>query len=98
MILGSIEDEQVFITLAYIKSKVHNRLEKNLETYLRIYTSKYALDNFPYDREISTWDSIANRRGASRIECAKHGENREVEVIQKDEFYQQIVEKGLFKM
>jgi len=63
-------------------------LDNNLETYLRIYTSKYALDNFPYDIVISTWDSIANKRGESRIECVEDVEN-------KDEFYQQIVEKGL---
>lgn len=87
MILGSIKDEQVFSDLAYIKSKVRNILDKNLKTCLRIYTSKYALDNFLYDRVVSTWDSIANRRGASRIQCVEDVKNREVEVIQKDEFY-----------
>lgn len=47
MILGSVEeDERVFNALAYIKSKVRNKLNKNLETCLIIYTSKYALDNF----------------------------------------------------
>lgn len=49
LILGYVEDEWIFNELDYIKSKVHNRLNKNLETCLRIYTSKYALDNFPYD-------------------------------------------------
>lgn len=98
MILGAIEHEQVFNVLAYIKSKVKNKLDKNLETCLRIYTSKYALDNFPYDRAIYTWDSIANKRGASRTKCAEDAENMEVEVIHKDEFYQQVVENGLFQM
>lgn len=87
MILGSVEDEWVSNELAYIKSKVWNKMNKNLEICLIIYTSKYALKFFPYDRVVSTWDSIANRRGASKTQCAKDAKNREVEIILKYEFY-----------
>jgi len=37
MILGLVEDERLFSALQFIKSKVRNRIEKNLENYLCIY-------------------------------------------------------------
>jgi len=62
MILGSMEDERVSSALQYIKSKTRNRLEKNLESCLRIYVSHHTLKSFPYDRAITLWKSLSDRR------------------------------------
>ena len=34
MILGSVEDERMFSALSFLKSKLRNRLDKNVETCL----------------------------------------------------------------
>lgn len=39
MIIGFVEDERVFSSLQFVKSKVQNRLEKNLENWLSLYVS-----------------------------------------------------------
>ena len=41
---------------------------------------------------------MANIREASKIEFDENTQNKEVKVINKGEFYQQIIEKGLFHM
>ena len=67
MILGSMEDERVFSTLGFLKSKVGNKLDKNLDNCLRLYNSRYEVEIFPYDRAINIWRNQCQRRGISNI-------------------------------
>ena len=67
MILGSMEDERVFSALGFLKSKVRNKLDKNLENCLRLYTSTYEINNFPYEKEMWLWKKKCQRRGLGNI-------------------------------
>ena len=62
MILGSVEDERVFSSLSFIKNNLRNRLEKNLDTCLRLYTTKHDLSTFPFEEAYALWDSNCHRR------------------------------------
>ena len=62
MILGSIEDGRDFSALGFLKSKVRTKLEKNLENCLRLYTCRYEVNNFPYERELKLWRKKCQRR------------------------------------
>ena len=53
MILGSVEDERMFSALSFLKSKLRNKLDKNVDTCLRLYVTKYKVENFPYERALS---------------------------------------------
>ena len=55
MILGSVEDDRMFSALSFLKSKLRNKLDKNVDTYLRLYVTNYEVDNFPYERALSLW-------------------------------------------
>ena len=55
MILGLVEDERVFSTLGFLKSKIRNKLDKNLDNCLRLYNSRYEVESFPYGRAIDIW-------------------------------------------
>ena len=57
MILGSVEDERVFSALGFLKSNVRNKLDKNLETCLRLFVTQYNVRDFPYDRSLAIWNS-----------------------------------------
>ena len=67
MILGSVEDERVFSTLGFLKSKVRNKLDKNLDNWLRLYNSRYEVESFPYERAFSIWRKRCQRRGIANI-------------------------------
>jgi hypothetical protein len=67
MILGSVEDERVFSALGFLKSKLRNKLDKNLENCLRLYTSRYEVHTFPYDRALKLWMKKCQRRGLGNI-------------------------------
>ena len=49
MILGSMEDERIFSAMSFLKSKWRNKIDKNVDTFLRLYVIKYEVDNFPYE-------------------------------------------------
>ena len=53
MILGSMEDERMFSALTVLKSKLRNKLDKNVDTCLRLYVTNYEVDNFPYERVLA---------------------------------------------
>lgn len=63
MILGSVEDERVFSALGILKSKIRNKLDKNLETCLRLFVTQYNVIDFPYDRALEIQNSMRERRG-----------------------------------
>ena len=67
MILGSVEDETVFSTLGFLKSKVRNKLDKNLDNCLRLCNSRYEVESFPYDRAVSIWRKRCQKRGIANI-------------------------------
>ncbi len=48
-VIGSVEDERCFISLAFGKSKLCNRLTTNLGLVVKMFSQKfYTLQNFPY--------------------------------------------------
>lgn len=51
--MGSVEDERFFSALGFLQSKVRNKLDKNLENFLRLYTSRYEINTFPYRRALN---------------------------------------------
>lgn len=67
MILGSVEDERMFSALTFLKSKLRNKLDKNVDTCLRLYVTKYEVDNFPYERAVALWRSNCERRGENNM-------------------------------
>ena len=67
MILGSVEDEIFFSTLGFLKSKVRNKLDKDLDNCLRLYNSRYEVESFPYDRAASIWRKQCQKRGIANI-------------------------------
>ena len=63
-VLGSVEDERTFSNLAFIKSKLRNRLTTHLETAIGMYAqSFYSIDTFPYGAAYATW--VTQRRRPS---------------------------------
>ena len=67
MILGSVEDERMFSALKFSKSKLRNKLDKNEDTCLILYVTKYEVDSFPYERALALWRSDHERRGENNI-------------------------------
>ena len=67
MILGSVEDERMFSALSFFKSKLRNKLDKHVDICLRLYVTKYDVDNFPYERALALWRSDYDRRGENNI-------------------------------
>jgi hypothetical protein len=61
-ILGSVEDERTFSNLAFMKSKLHNKLTTHFNLYVRMFTHNfYNVSNFPYDASIATWKEVCIR-------------------------------------
>ena len=67
MILASVEDERVFSTLGFLKSKVRNKLDKKMDNCLRLYNFRYEVDSFPYDKALNIWRNQCQRRWISNI-------------------------------
>ena len=42
-------------------------LDKNVDTCLRLYVTKYEVDNFRYERALALWRSDHERRGENNI-------------------------------
>ena len=67
MILGSMEDERVFSTLGFLKSKARNKLDTNLDNCPRLYNSRYEVESFPYEKVVSIWRNQCQIRGIANI-------------------------------
>ena len=67
MILGSMEDKKMFSALSFLKSNLRNKLDKNMDTCLRLYVTKYQIINFPFNRALALWRSDCERRGECNI-------------------------------
>jgi hypothetical protein len=57
-VLESVEDEWCFSSVAFCKSKLHNRLITNLGLVVRMFSHKfYTLHNFPYVEASTQWQA-----------------------------------------
>jgi hypothetical protein len=55
-IIGSIEDECCFSTLAFMKTKLQNILTMHLELVIHMFSQKYfTLKTFPFGATIQNW-------------------------------------------
>ena len=57
----------MFCVLTFFKSKLRNKLDKNVDKFLRLYVTKYEVDNFPYERALALWRSNHERKGENNI-------------------------------
>jgi hypothetical protein len=63
-VLGSVEDERTFSSLKFIKSRLKNRLEGNLDTIVTVFSQGYYnLESFPYADAYSHWRAAKDRQG-----------------------------------
>jgi hypothetical protein len=63
-VLGSVEDERTFSSLKFIKSRLRNRLEGNLDTVVRVLSQGYYnLETFPYANAYSQWRAAKDQQG-----------------------------------
>jgi hypothetical protein len=55
-VLGSVEDERIFSSLKFIKSRLRNCLEGNLDTVVKVFSKGYYnLESFPYTDAYLHW-------------------------------------------
>jgi hypothetical protein len=63
-VLGSVEDEQTFYTLSFMKTKLKNRLNEHLHTIVGMYSQTFfTLNTFPYDMCFDDWKKEKPRQG-----------------------------------
>lgn len=63
-VFGSVEDERVFSSVAFLKSKVRNRLVDHLPLVVNIFGERHlTLANFPFDKCIADWEANKTKRG-----------------------------------
>ena len=67
MIFGLVEDERMFSALSFLNSKLRNKIDKNVDICLRLYVTKYEVNNLPYERSLALWRSDHERRGENNI-------------------------------
>ena len=61
-VLGSVEDEQTFSTLSFMKNKLRNRLSMHLPLVVGMHVQEfYGLSDFPYDAAYDEWKT-SNRK------------------------------------
>jgi len=61
-VIGSVEDERTFSSLAFLKSKLRTTLVENLEVAVGMYSQKvYTLESFPYQRVFEEWFKSGER-------------------------------------
>jgi hypothetical protein len=67
IVLGYYEDERTFSTLSFMKSKVRNLLQGNLDTSIRMFNQRrYSLESFLYNQAYDFWaEQRDSRHGAN---------------------------------
>jgi hypothetical protein len=66
-VLGSVEDERTFSTLAFMKSKLRNCLGSHLDTAVKMFSQPfYNQESFPYSSAITHWRQQRTRLGADQ--------------------------------
>jgi len=62
-VLGSVEDERCFSSLAFLKNKLRNSLDTHLECVVGMYSPKlFSLESFPYEAAYTEWAAAADCR------------------------------------
>lgn len=65
-VVGSVEDERTFSTVAWMKNKVRNRLTDHLDTSVQMYAQRYwDIHTFPYQDAITLWKDSKGRVGTT---------------------------------
>ena len=63
-VIGSVEDERVFSSVSFLKTKLRNSLDPHLELVVGMYSQNlYTLQNFPYDAVFDSWTNAAPVHG-----------------------------------
>jgi hypothetical protein len=63
-VLGSVEDEQTFFTLYFMKSKLKNRPNEHLHTIVGMYSQIFStLNTFLYEAWFDDWKEEKPRHG-----------------------------------
>jgi hypothetical protein len=63
-VLSSVEDEQCFNSIAFLKNKVWNRLKNHLQLVVSMYAKKFfTLHNFLYEDTYEMWSNVQSRNG-----------------------------------
>jgi hypothetical protein len=61
-ILESVEDERCFSSVAFLKSKLRNLLDNNLEVVMDMFSQRvFTLETFPYDTCLEEWANGGER-------------------------------------
>ena len=56
VVLGSVEDEQTFSTLSFMKSKLRNRLTGHIDTCVKLFSQEFfTIETFPVSKAITSW-------------------------------------------
>ena len=55
-VLGSVEDERLFSSVGFLKSKLRNNLEDHLQVVVGMFSQGiFTLENFPYQKVFDEW-------------------------------------------
>jgi len=61
-LIGSMEDERTFSSLAFLKLKLRASLVENLEVIVGMYSQKaFTLESFPYQQVFEEWFNVGDR-------------------------------------
>src|ERR1700738_3303695 len=63
-VIRSVEDERVFSSVSFLKTKLRNSLDPHLGLVVGMYSQNmYTLQNFPYDVVFDSWTNVAPVNG-----------------------------------
>jgi hypothetical protein len=63
-VLSSVEDEQCYNSIAFLKNKVWNRLNNHLQLVVSMYAQKFfTFHNFLYEDTYEMWSNVQSRNG-----------------------------------
>jgi hypothetical protein len=63
-IMGFVEDDKIFSTLTFMKTRLWNQLCENLDLVVHMFAQLfYTIDTFPYKDAITAWTNEKERRG-----------------------------------
>lgn len=61
-VLGSVEDERLFSSVGFLKSKLQNNLEEHIQVVVGMFSQRlYSIDTFPYQLVFDDWFSTGGR-------------------------------------
>jgi hypothetical protein len=64
-IMGYVEDDKIFSTLMFMKTRFHNQLCEHLDLVVRMFAQPfYIVDTFPYDNAITAWIDEKEKKGS----------------------------------